>query len=83
MGFKIHSGGEDTITLCQWIAARKNLIPPYSVFYVGCGAAVILNGRILVVQESNGIRKGRFGLPSGRADPGETISLCAERELLE
>lgn len=38
---------------------------------------------MLLVQEKNGGRKGEFGVPGGRADLGETIDMCAERELFE
>jgi len=49
---------------------RACLIPPFSVFYVGCGAIVINKDRILLVQEKSGTRKNLFGVPGGRANPG-------------
>ena len=54
----------------------------YSSFYVSAGAIIIHDGKILLVQEKNGARQGDFGIPGGRADFGETISSCAERELM-
>ena len=54
---------------------------PYSVFWVAAGALLVHDGKVLLVQEKGGARKGFYGLPGGRADRGEMISKCAEREL--
>lgn len=77
IGFEIHQGLNKKIRLNKWIALRDNLIPPFSVFYVACGALVIKDGTVLLVQEASGSRKGKYGLPGGRADPGETIQQCS------
>jgi 8-oxo-dGTP pyrophosphatase MutT (NUDIX family) len=81
-GFVIHHGIGKEISLNRWIASKKDLITMYSSFYVSAGAIIIHDGKILLVQEKNGARQGDFGIPGGRADFGETISSCAERELM-
>jgi len=69
-GFEIHHAFAGKIAVYKWILERNCLIPPFSVFYVGCGAIVINKDRILLVQEKSGPKKNTFGVPSGRANPG-------------
>lgn len=83
LGFKIHHGLDQEIAFTKWISTERNLIPPYSMFYVACGAILIKDDKLLMVQEKLGGAKGRYGLPGGRADLGETIPECVERELFE
>ena len=52
-GYKIHHGRDNRIALYKWLSNRSDLVPPYSNFYISCGAAVIDNDRLLLVQESN------------------------------
>lgn len=80
-GFKIHHGLDDTIVLYKWMANKKDLVPFYTTNVISCGAIVIHQGKILLVQERNGNRKDKFGIPGGRSDLGESISKCCEREL--
>jgi hypothetical protein len=54
----------------KWIAKRKDLIPPFTEFFIGCGGVVIKDDCIFLVQEKAGEKKGRFNIPGGRADPG-------------
>jgi ADP-ribose pyrophosphatase YjhB (NUDIX family) len=49
-------------------------------------AALVLveqNGKILLVRESAAPFRGKWSLPGGRLQPGESIRRTAERELLE
>ena len=69
-GFKIHHGIEQKLNLYKWISSRSDLATGYSQFYISCGAVVIHDNRILLVQEKNGARKGDYGIPGGRADFG-------------
>ena len=57
-GYTIHKGIDKQITLYKWISRRSVLVPPYSSFYISCGAVLINKGKILLVQEKNGARKG-------------------------
>ncbi|HJN93797.1 MAG TPA: NUDIX domain-containing protein [Dehalococcoidia bacterium] len=50
---------------------------------VGAGAVVIRNKKILLVRLTYGWAKGRWLLPNGGQQPGETLAACAERELIE
>lgn len=76
-GFQIHHGLGEKVSLWRWIASKKDLVTPYSMFYVSAGAILIKDDRIFLVQEKNGPRKGDYGIPGGRADFGETIPSCA------
>lgn len=44
---------------------------------------VVQNGKILLVRESAAPFRGKWSLPGGRLQPGESIRRTAERELLE
>lgn len=49
--FKIHHGYGDKITLYRWLLPQKDLVVPYSLIIVGCGAIIIKDDAILLVQE--------------------------------
>ena len=44
-------------------------------FDVGVAAAVVRDNHVLLVQEARGTYKGRWGLPKGYVDPGESIPI--------
>ncbi len=46
-------------------------------------AAIIHQGRILLVQEGKPTSRGQWGLPGGRVEPGEPLVDAAVREVLE
>lgn len=50
---------------------------------VGCGAAIIINGRLLLVQRIRPPEAGCWGLPGGKVDPFETVAEAAKREIAE
>ena len=50
---------------------------------LGVAARVIRTGLILLVQEASGAHKGKWGLPKGRVDQGESPEAAALRELNE
>lgn len=41
------------------------------------------DGRLLVVQRGRGVGVGRWSLPGGRVEPGETLAEAVRRELRE
>ena len=50
---------------------------------LGVAARVIQDGKILLVQEATGTYQGKWGLPKGHVDPGESPEAAALRELHE
>jgi ADP-ribose pyrophosphatase YjhB (NUDIX family) len=46
-------------------------------------AAVVREGRVLLVRRANPPDRGRWGFPGGRIEPGETLAAAAIRELRE
>jgi hypothetical protein len=49
LGYKIHHGKDNKIALYKWLSKKSDLVPPYSNFYVSCGAIVIDNNHLLLV----------------------------------
>jgi ADP-ribose pyrophosphatase YjhB (NUDIX family) len=47
------------------------------------GAVVVAMGRILMVKRGHEPEKGRWSIPGGRVEAGETLSEAVERELRE
>lgn len=41
MQFKIHHGKDNYIVLYRWISTLTDLVTPFSMFYISCGAALI------------------------------------------
>jgi ADP-ribose pyrophosphatase YjhB (NUDIX family) len=50
---------------------------------VAVGAVCVRDGRLLVVQRGRGVGAGRWSLPGGRVEPGETLAAAVRRELYE
>ena len=50
---------------------------------VGCGAAVVVDGKILLMRRLTDPEAGAWGLAGGKIDFGETAAHAAEREILE
>ena len=50
---------------------------------LGVGAAVVRDGRILLVQEAAGPYAGTWSFPKGLVEPGETADMAVLRELRE
>lgn len=50
---------------------------------VGCGAAIVENGRLLLVRRRREPEAGRWGLPGGKVDPYETVREATSREIRE
>ncbi|RIK42271.1 MAG: NADH pyrophosphatase [Chloroflexi bacterium] len=55
--------------------------PPRNVTSVG--ALVVRDNALLVVRMTYGVSKGRYMLPGGVLDPGETLDVAAAREVRE
>lgn len=50
---------------------------------VGCGAAILRDGRLLLVQRRRMPEAGHWGLPGGKVDPYETVPAAVAREIFE
>lgn len=50
---------------------------------VAVGGVCVRDGRLLVVQRGRGVATGRWSLPGGRVEPGETLAAAVIRELRE
>ena len=50
---------------------------------LGVAARAVQNNKILLVQEAGGPHQGKWGLPKGHVDPGESPEHAALRELHE
>jgi len=50
---------------------------------VGVGAAIVQNGRVLLVQRGREPGRGLWALPGGRLELGETVREAVAREVLE
>ena len=50
---------------------------------VGCGCVIAEDGRYLLVREAKRSARGRFALPAGKLEPGETLQEAAMRECRE
>lgn len=48
---------------------------------LGCGAAIVIDGRILLVRRLRDPEAGRWGLPGGKVDLYETVAAAIEREI--
>lgn len=55
--------------------------PPRNVTSVG--GLVVRDGRLLLVRMTYGPSKGRYMLPGGLVEPGETLDVAVAREVLE
>lgn len=49
----------------------------------GVYGVAILGSKILVIQQKQGVHKGKFDLPGGGIEPGETIDTALRREFME
>jgi 8-oxo-dGTP diphosphatase len=50
---------------------------------VGCGAAVVRDGKLLLVRRLTEPEAGCWGLPGGKVDPFEAMSQAVRREIQE
>jgi 8-oxo-dGTP diphosphatase len=50
---------------------------------LGCGAAIVMEGRILLVRRLTEPEAGCWGLPGGKVDLYETVAAAVEREIEE
>lgn len=50
---------------------------------VAVGAVAVRGGRLLLVRRGRGVSTGRWSLPGGRVEPGETLERAVRRELAE
>jgi 8-oxo-dGTP diphosphatase len=64
-------------------AQHPNPAAPLGRPVVATIAAVICDGRVLLVRRANSPDAGRWGFPGGKIEGGETIEHAAVRELFE
>ncbi|RLP74492.1 NUDIX domain-containing protein [Mycetocola tolaasinivorans] len=50
---------------------------------VGCGAAILRDGRLLLIRRLREPEAGAWGLPGGKVDLGETVPAAIAREIAE
>ncbi|GAL97041.1 ADP-ribose pyrophosphatase [Acetobacter tropicalis NRIC 0312] len=50
---------------------------------VGCGAAILREGKLLLVQRRRNPEAHHWGLPGGKVDPFETVPAAVAREIQE
>lgn len=50
---------------------------------VAVGAVALRNGRLLLVRRGRGVAQGRWSLPGGRMEAGETLTAAVAREVAE
>jgi ADP-ribose pyrophosphatase YjhB (NUDIX family) len=50
---------------------------------VAVGAVIVRDGRLLLIQRGHGIGAGRWSLPGGRVEAGETLAVALAREIRE
>jgi 8-oxo-dGTP diphosphatase len=51
--------------------------------FLAASVAVLRDGRVLVAARGRGVMAGRYSLPGGLVEPGETLAEAALRELRE
>ncbi|MDD5191437.1 MAG: NUDIX domain-containing protein, partial [Dehalococcoidales bacterium] len=51
--------------------------------FVGVGALVVKDGRCLLIQRGKEPSKGKWSIPGGKVELGETIESAVRREVLE
>ena len=51
--------------------------------YVGVGAVIVRDGEVLLVKRRHEPLRGRWSLPGGAIEVGETLDACLTRELRE
>lgn len=51
--------------------------------YVGVGAVIVHDGKVLLVKRKYEPLAGRWSLPGGAVEIGETLEACLAREMLE
>ena len=51
--------------------------------FIAAGGIIEQEGKYLLIQEAREDIRGKWNLPAGRLDPGETVSEAAKREIYE
>ncbi|XP_046424392.1 nucleoside diphosphate-linked moiety X motif 6 [Neodiprion fabricii] len=85
-GFKFHHARDDWVTLYRWLPTDQTCnIPPYAHTLLGVGAIVYNEDtdEILVVKEKYSVVTPMWKFPGGYVEPGEDITVAAEREVME
>ena len=89
-GFQIHSADSKKLILTKWLPADEGVpssLPSSASHYVGVGCLVLNSqgDKMLVVQEKNGILRGKnfWKIPTGQLEAGEDLETACVRELKE
>ena len=85
--YKFHHTENNNLFLIKYIHEAPTKYPNYASHQVGVGAFIINeSNKVLFVKEKIvqvNILKGKWKLPTGRIEKGETISNATEREVFE
>lgn len=83
--FRVYSVAGDTVVMRKWVheGVDKMFCGPFTA--ASASALVVdAQGRVLFVRQAYAQpQPGKWGLPAGFLDPGETLAECAAREVLE
>ncbi len=64
-------------------SSRYRRIMSFTEPRVGCGAAIVVDGRILLIERLTDPEAGCWGLAGGKVDLFEAVPAAVEREILE
>lgn len=67
----------------SYMASMTWIVMAQLVCDLGVAARVVRDGKVLLVQEASGRHQGRWGLPKGHVESGESPEAAAVRELHE
>lgn len=87
-GFEVHSADKKQgLIMTRWLPDTPNTLPSPASHYVGVGCLLLNEDKteMLVVQEKNGILRGKgfWKIPTGTVENGEDLPRACARELLE
>lgn len=87
LGFQFHHAKPEYVQMTQWLLDTPSPLPMYAFTQIGVGGVVVNSrGEVLMVQERVSPAEqyqGSWKLPGGLADPGESFSETAMREVQE
>jgi ADP-ribose pyrophosphatase YjhB (NUDIX family) len=84
-GFHVYSSIGDTVVMRKWAQEGEDKMFKGPFTAASASALVVdAQGRVLFVRQAYARPlPGKWGLPAGFLDPGETLAECAAREVLE
>lgn len=68
----------------KWLVKDEpSRLPGQSSHFIGVGGVIVDQGKLLLVQEKNGTRRGAWSIPGGMVDMGESLAQAVAREVKE